>query len=151
MGIEITQEHKALWGNSMPQLQSVHRLHDIIKNGNILATGKTCLNRRSIHRDRNTVTQTRDLEGHRNKGGRANTSQEGHVRTQEHSNTLATNSSIYCILQSLRAVVTGNHLAHMEPNSNCPMHGPTLQHRHHLQVHTRACLHNSQVKDRVLL
>ena len=44
-----------------------------------------------------------------------------------------------------------NHRAHMEPNSNCPMHGPTLQHRHHLQVRTRARLHNSQVKDRVLL
>ena len=110
MDIEITQEHKALWGNGMPQLQSVHCLHDIIKNGNISATGKTCLNRRNIHRDRNTATQPRDLEGHCNKGGRANTIQEGHVRTQEHSNTLATNSSIYCILQSLRAVVTGNHL-----------------------------------------
>ena len=44
-----------------------------------------------------------------------------------------------------------NHLTHMEPNSNCPMHGPTLQHRHHLQVRTHARLHNSQVKDRVLL
>ena len=81
MGIEIAQEHKALWRNGMPQLQSVHRLHDIIKNGNILATGKTCLNSRDIHRDRNTATQPRDLKGHHNKGGGANTIQEGHVRT----------------------------------------------------------------------
>ena len=81
MGIEITQEHKALRGNDMPQLQSVHCLQDIVKNGNIAATGKTCLNRRNIHRDRNTATQPKYLKGHRNKGGGADTIQEGHVRT----------------------------------------------------------------------
>ena len=110
MGIEVTQEHKALGENGMPQLQSAYCLQDIVKNGNIAATGKTCLNRRNIHRDRNTATQPRDLKGHRNKCGGANTVQEGHIRTQEHSNTLATNSSIYCILQALRAVVASNHL-----------------------------------------